>query len=363
MSIKVTSRVWDVARQDGTALCLLLALADMANDDGICWPKVVHLAQKCRKDERQTKRLLKQLQNDGDLYLSGGGGRGKPSLYLVLTGLSKEQIAGALISYFKLPPQEAQEIAETLIAKQKGDIHTTVSVPPIQETVTSASLKGDIHVKERVTSASQAPAIHPDPIAQTAPLTVMGIRHDPLEEEGGNPAREDFPSEEAANQPVADESKPPELSENGDPPLPIPAVPPPITRHAALAVFAESAGRPTTPAELNQLDRWAEAYADGWYWIVQAIKEADKSGRLSSKYSLMGWLRATLERWSAENSWGSPLFLPIKPAARKEETNGTAETATPNRPPRPAGPRRGASRASPNWFGQPLDLDGDASAS
>jgi hypothetical protein len=38
MSIKVMSQVWEHSTRKGTRLLLLLALADFANDEGICYP-------------------------------------------------------------------------------------------------------------------------------------------------------------------------------------------------------------------------------------------------------------------------------------------------------------------------------------
>ena len=40
MSIRVMTQVWDTSEQKGSALLLLLALADHAADDGFCWPGI-----------------------------------------------------------------------------------------------------------------------------------------------------------------------------------------------------------------------------------------------------------------------------------------------------------------------------------
>ena len=39
MSIKIMSKVWSLEYLDIKEKMVLLALADAANDDGICWPK------------------------------------------------------------------------------------------------------------------------------------------------------------------------------------------------------------------------------------------------------------------------------------------------------------------------------------
>lgn len=61
MSIKIMSHIWEHAEQAGTALLMLLALADNANEDGICWPGISYLARKTRMSERQAQRLIKKL--------------------------------------------------------------------------------------------------------------------------------------------------------------------------------------------------------------------------------------------------------------------------------------------------------------
>lgn len=86
MSIKVASHVWEHSQQSGSALLMLLALADHANDDGACWPSIETLARKCRVSERQARRLIRKLEDDGELATDVGGGRGNASIYWVLLG-------------------------------------------------------------------------------------------------------------------------------------------------------------------------------------------------------------------------------------------------------------------------------------
>lgn len=84
MSIKYMTCVWEKSKQTGTNLLLLLALADHANDAGVCWPGIPHLARKVRRSERQTKRLIQQLIASGELEVAEGGGRGHTNLYKIL---------------------------------------------------------------------------------------------------------------------------------------------------------------------------------------------------------------------------------------------------------------------------------------
>lgn len=85
------SRVWEHAQASGGALLVLLALADHADDEGYAWPNRETLSQKARLKERQVINVLATLTQAGDLAYLPGDGRGRQSLYCVLSGLSPEE--------------------------------------------------------------------------------------------------------------------------------------------------------------------------------------------------------------------------------------------------------------------------------
>jgi hypothetical protein len=72
MSIKIMSDVWEHSPSEGGRLLVLLALADHANEKGTCWPKIKTLADRARLSERQVKRVLKELVNDGEIQMPPG---------------------------------------------------------------------------------------------------------------------------------------------------------------------------------------------------------------------------------------------------------------------------------------------------
>lgn len=86
MSVKVMSLVWDKSRHTGTALVMLLAIADHANDDGVCWPAVETIARKARVKKRQATNLIAQLEASGELIVRRGLGRNNTSIYIVAIG-------------------------------------------------------------------------------------------------------------------------------------------------------------------------------------------------------------------------------------------------------------------------------------
>lgn len=75
MSIKVMTAVWDHSKAAGTDLLVLLALADMANDDGECWPAIGTIARKCRIDARTTQRRIRSLEQLGEVVVVPFGGK------------------------------------------------------------------------------------------------------------------------------------------------------------------------------------------------------------------------------------------------------------------------------------------------
>ena len=84
MSIKYMSTVWEHSQHSGNNLLILLALADHANDDGLCWPSIPSLAKKARISERQAKRIIQSLVDSGEIeIIKRGDGRGHSTLYLL----------------------------------------------------------------------------------------------------------------------------------------------------------------------------------------------------------------------------------------------------------------------------------------
>ena len=84
MSIKVMSRVWAHSQKKSGELLVMLALADFADDDGLCWPSIPVLAQKARLTDRQVQYLLPKLVQSGELRIDrSNGGRNRRSRYIV----------------------------------------------------------------------------------------------------------------------------------------------------------------------------------------------------------------------------------------------------------------------------------------
>lgn len=67
MSIKVITHVWEQSKQKGSALLMMLAIADNANDEGEAWPSLKTLAHKTRMSKRNAQMVIKKLEESGEL--------------------------------------------------------------------------------------------------------------------------------------------------------------------------------------------------------------------------------------------------------------------------------------------------------
>lgn len=65
MSINLMSMVWQMTDLNQTDTLVLLALADHANDQGICWPGHDTVAKKARISRRTVIRTIEKLIHDG----------------------------------------------------------------------------------------------------------------------------------------------------------------------------------------------------------------------------------------------------------------------------------------------------------
>jgi hypothetical protein len=88
MSVRTMARVWADSQHGGTALLMLLAIADFSDDDGRAYPSIATLARKCRTKPRYALVLIDALRKSGELEVhknKGVMGRGgRTNLYRVV---------------------------------------------------------------------------------------------------------------------------------------------------------------------------------------------------------------------------------------------------------------------------------------
>jgi hypothetical protein len=198
MSIKIMNAVWQFSNQKGTSLLLMIAIADNANDGGEAWPGIEYLAHKIRMSERQTQRLVRDLEKTDELIVERGGGRGNAHRYFILVGKPPEEISALkemekkgdkmspFIGEIKTHPPRAkkgdkmspfpQKAKEQPEEAEKGDKMT----PFPAET---PELKGDIQVqKGDISGLKGDTAMSPEPINHQEPKeVVMRVQNPPPE--------------------------------------------------------------------------------------------------------------------------------------------------------------------------------------
>lgn len=76
MSIKLMTAVWEREDLASTHKLVLLALADWANDEGLCWPSINRLAIKTSMAGRSVQRLIRQLEDMGFVRREEAIGKG-----------------------------------------------------------------------------------------------------------------------------------------------------------------------------------------------------------------------------------------------------------------------------------------------
>lgn len=87
MSVRWIGRVWETSPYEGRRLLLHLALADFANDEGVCFPSQRTLALKARTTEAWVSASVKQMVKDGLLEIvERGSGRGNRTVYQLRKG-------------------------------------------------------------------------------------------------------------------------------------------------------------------------------------------------------------------------------------------------------------------------------------
>lgn len=78
MSIEVMKIVWKRYPEGGSKLLVLLALADWANDAGICFPSMPTIASKIRLSKSQAQRVLHDLIEQEFICVLGNAKGGRP---------------------------------------------------------------------------------------------------------------------------------------------------------------------------------------------------------------------------------------------------------------------------------------------
>lgn len=85
MSIKIMTQVWqDDEISDPAQTLIMLALADYANDEGVCWPAWESIAKKARCSRTTVWRIINQLIRANKIEINHRRGRNKTNTYRII---------------------------------------------------------------------------------------------------------------------------------------------------------------------------------------------------------------------------------------------------------------------------------------
>ena len=172
MSIKVHSTAWELSSQKGGELLTLLAIADMANDNGYAWPGVGAIMKKNRMSKRQTLRMLQHLEEIGELFINKRPG--KSSRYIVLLGTSASQFVDEATEKFKMNEGDALDAYWNAVNKQQ--VGSGDKMAPAGDIMTPAENSGDkMAPADSDDSTGGQPELSTTP-DKMAPVTQLGHR-------------------------------------------------------------------------------------------------------------------------------------------------------------------------------------------
>ena len=95
MSIALMNEVWKRPARDSSERLVLLALADISNDEGVLWPSVATVGERSCLSTDQARRHMRRLIRDGVLHVIGNhdGGATSRRYRLDVRALTAERVA------------------------------------------------------------------------------------------------------------------------------------------------------------------------------------------------------------------------------------------------------------------------------
>ncbi|SEM54623.1 Helix-turn-helix domain-containing protein [Sphingomonas gellani] len=131
MSVRIMTAVWSIALPDSEKI-VLLALADCANDEGLCWPSMATLAAKCSKSDRTVQAAIKSLVAAGQMSRQEVPGRG--CRYIIHPTPAAASPPKPLRGEAASPPKGTTPTPEAASDKPSRTITSPEASPPTRRT-------------------------------------------------------------------------------------------------------------------------------------------------------------------------------------------------------------------------------------
>ena len=104
MSVKMISTILEYSPRRSNNLLCEMVLANVSNDEGVCWPSTEYIAQKLRTEERAAQDQLSALERAGDIYRAQVRGRGYTNRIVLLIALQPGEARRVLKKWFNMKP-------------------------------------------------------------------------------------------------------------------------------------------------------------------------------------------------------------------------------------------------------------------
>lgn len=192
MSIYPIARVWDHSRQRGTALLVLLAIADRADELGVAWAGTMWLSSRARVERRQIIRTIHYLEGQQELIVVRArrpNGQTIVNHYIVTAGASDDILEQARQRVAELLEMRGGVIEDT----PQGVTDDTGGVSPMTRGSVSPMTGGSVtHNHGEGGAVSPDPYSYPEEKEVDPPLSASDVWQAALDEMGQQMTRQTF---------------------------------------------------------------------------------------------------------------------------------------------------------------------------
>lgn len=161
MSIRIMTWVWAHSPYSGERLLLHLALADFANDEGVCFPSHGTLAKKARCSQGWVSQTIKQMISDRliEVIEPAGQGRGKVGRYRLLKGHTEYDLSEP-IGHTSTPDRSHSDTSHSYSLNRQEPSNTDIDFDRLWKQYPRKTAKGQARrAFDRVMRQPDAPTI------------------------------------------------------------------------------------------------------------------------------------------------------------------------------------------------------------
>ena len=168
MSYRLTSLIIRVAQCPCPQKIVLAVIADMADDDGMCWPSLETIALRAGMTRRSVIDQVEKLEAAGLLSVSRGGRSNK--YQIVLPSEPRSQVKDVhMCTTFTRPVNDVHQTSEPRSPQVVNDVHPKLSVKQSMKGSEKPPQTAAAEGKERTTSGKRNYGPEPEACAVTLP--------------------------------------------------------------------------------------------------------------------------------------------------------------------------------------------------